>query len=445
MSIHPIGEMFPNVAAGADQGDIGTLHLKGGKHFVLVVEAADDVEDIDFTDETCIAVPLEIHANDTPNVVFLYDPDDELTTHDPPAAVRSSDGKVFKSQLASTAFDAVDSIEDDLPEDASIGDRFLVSAAPSGDFASYANYLCRVTSAGPEFVAPTLGRRVFVIEDDEDYQYRNDGAWHSGSSQAAGAVGAAQMQFPWGMVVEEETDTPPGPSPAPAAGTKWIVAANATGDWDDHDTEIAEADGEGGFNFYAPYEYAVVTDKSLGKRRRYTSAGGWEAETGAIVAHKSAFKADSGDVTLGSANAYTYSASTAPTTAHRQAIDSGINVTHQAPNGAELIFRYSADVIYATGGSGVGAGDLVVALYRYTGSSPETDAVDWRRIPFPLELITVTGSNYSFHIDVEFRVIADDADEHIYNVALTRRTSGAGNNTTPTTLTRRSLRMMEVG
>ena len=65
------------------------------------------------------------------------------------------------------------------------------------------------------------------------------------------------------------------PPPAPAAGTAWIVAAPAAGEWAGREDSLAVWSG-GGWRFIAPTDGMRVWNKADGVDWRW-SAGGWTA------------------------------------------------------------------------------------------------------------------------------------------------------------------------
>lgn len=368
MSVHPIAEAFPNAETASTTGD--AIRQKLAKAFPLVLESAAQITTMDFTaldanDVPLTALPWEVRLN---GIAFIHDPEDEATEHDPSGltCLVSFDGKRFKSALALSVFVNVLSIEDDLPEDAELGDKFLVSPAPDGDFAGEANNFCLVTSVGPVFVAPGIGQNTYVraLPDRGEYQWEETGAWVKKGSVSDGGVTPLKMKWPWGAVALSETATPPVGTPA--AGLLYVVAPNGTGAFDDHDTQIAEADGAGGFGFHLPYNGAEIFDDAVGIKKRFESATGlWLPATGSWVGVTGPIYTASGSTSAGgSATVYTYSDTVPPATSLAYRKDDA-TITHRAKR-ANALLRLTYSAKFAT--------DLgTVALYR----NEETDAIGW--------------------------------------------------------------------
>jgi hypothetical protein len=296
-----------------------------------------------------------------------------------------------------------------------VGDKHIVGAAPSGDFADHADDLAVLTSRGWEFAAPAVGQQVYVLALDEFRYWSEAGEWAQGGV-TDGSIGAKHLQFPFGMAVEDELDTPPGGTPA--EGTKWIVAANATGAWDDWDGDVAEADGAGGFRRLSAYHGATVASKALNTLRTFNGdTGEWTSAGGAWLDQKSSFQQDN---STGASNAgsgiYGYSHNTAPANQLRR-IQATLN--HQArATGAKLRITFSG-TLTTQNGVGASGGDVsgaVVALYR----DAVTNAIAWNMSAADMVTIATDSVNVTFYID------APDAAVHNYTIAIM---SGRNSNT----------------
>ncbi len=417
MTKHPVDVAFVDPTT-ADQ-----IKQSLALAFPLVLEAADDLPDMDLTG----LVVREVRVY---GIAFLYDPDDETSEHDGVTTLVSLDGQRFKSEPSPGAFINVLSIVNAPSGGEAVGDKYIVGPAPSGDFAANADDLAVLTSRGWEFAAPEIGQRVYVRALDE-YQYWSEAGVWTQDGVADSSLGARKLQFPFGMAVESETDTPPVGTPA--EGTKWIVAANATGAWVAWDGDVAEADGVGGFRRLSAYDGATVADRSLKTLRSFNgNTGEWVSSGGAWIAQKSYFEAgDSPGASNAGSGHYGYSTTVPPST-HQRRIQAVLS--HQARSaGATLRVTFSASLQRQNGGGGAGTSpDMAVALYR----DSETNAIAWALIAPGLGSLTYDTD----WCNVTFYITAPDAAAHTYTIAIT---SAGFNNTEVRALASRRLMTIE--
>jgi hypothetical protein len=230
--VNEIGNALPtNASWDADTARRALARLK-------VVTTADDVADIDFSELHKDAVPEIIFVRDT-LIGYARDPADTTSAHDGVTILVSADNKRFKSDLQPSAFANVLDIVGAPAGTEVAGDRYLVNASPSGAFASFAKKLVYKDGAGDWVaVTPVIGQRVYVRDEETDYQYGEDGSWQESGTIASSAVGAHELAFPWGMVVESETATPPN-TRATGATPSMFGGGSATNINDDSDSTSA--------------------------------------------------------------------------------------------------------------------------------------------------------------------------------------------------------------
>lgn len=360
--------------------------------------------------------------------VFTYDAADSITADDGVTCIVSDDNKRFKTAAARLIeFAVLSRTKAQSPVGAAIGDVYRVPAAPTGDWASNAEDIAILTGNGWAFVSPTPGMMIYV-RDEATYEHWSEaGAWVDGVGAvgiADGSVYPVKLRWPLGVAVEEETATPPGGTPG--AGTAYIVGTSGSGAWASHDTDVAIADGAGGWSFLSAYEGATVFDRGEGVLKSFNAAGAWASSAGVIVGAATAAVASTGSVTAPSGTTFfSGSNTTAPTTSQRRLIDTGTAVTYAAKaSGSRLVFNYRAHMtgsqtdVGSVSGSTIGEA-RVLALYR----DSEVNALDWVKIE-PL-----TTDNATF-INATLETTAPDTSSHTYRVAILSwlTNAGAGSN-----------------
>lgn len=416
MAVHPVAEAFPhNTTVSAD-----TIRQKLGDAFPLVLTSAAEIQSIDFSQSNAVAIPQEVRLN---GVSFVYDSTDSTTAHDGVACLVSSDGKRYKTSFQPSYFTNVISRTNTPPGSPSAGDRYIVGAAPSGAWASNADDLTVYDGQDWIFVSPVIGQTVYVRDVTGQMHWGEAGAWVEGAgsySLAAESITERELAFPWGMVVEEETATPPGGMPA--AGTKYIVGTSATGAWASQDTDIASADGAGGWVFYTPYDGAIVQDRSEKVPKRFDGdTGVWISEGGVWVGVSRVFTTGSSSLSSTGGSAYAYSVSSPPSTSNYRTVDS-VTLDHTAKrSGARLRLTYRADFnAFGNGGLSDGArvsANTIASIAVFYDSV--ANAVDWQA--FPLSVIDSSGNISSMlagsAMSFIFEFDAPDALVHTYRVA----------------------------
>lgn len=428
MTSHPVVVAFP---AGATSQSAIVQNLAQG--FALVIDAAADIQVMNLTG----LAPRGVQVGALAGLFFRYDAADTTTAHDGVACIVSADGKRYKSAVVPAAFVNVKAHElATPPASPAAGDRYAIPAAPTGAWAAHANELTVYSGGAWLFTAPAEGFTTWSEAGGTLIHMGAAGDWVEGIGAAsipAGAVDATALQSPWGFVVQAETATPPGGTPA--ASLKWIVGAAATGVWATHDGEIAEADGAGGWGYFAPYDGARVYDLAADIEKKYDAgSGAWLSGGGVWVDYLRYRTADTSSTSAGGTAGYVWSAATAPTSsAWRRADDVGVPIA--APTGVKLRFSYRFTVeTWATPDAYFGAGskNLIAALYR----DSEVNCIDW-------QMTGVSGTDAAAGEIrggiVVFEVSAIDSLSHTYKVGLLNATdSVAAASYRPATISRRA-------
>lgn len=357
MTDHPVETAFPNGGSSTAL----TIQQQLAAAFPLVLEDADDIEAMDLTGLDVV----EVRAN---GAAFIYDAAN-VDPHNGVTVLVSDDGKHFVAPLAPQSFTNVIERTNTPPGSPAAGDRYIVGPAPSGAWASNADDLTYHDGAQWVFVSPVVGQEVYVRDSATRGHWRWDetGAWLDNSALTDGAVTPGKMRWPWGAAVEEETATPPGGMPT--AGTLYIVGVSATGAWSGQDTDIAEADGAGGWTFHTPYEGSSVYDTDLQIKRLFRS-GEWQAEQSGYAEVTDDFDqdADAITMTIGAATAgYTFSASTGPTQTTNGRFIETLDLDVQAEYAGQVVdIEYHATVTalsHTTSAASVTEYSMVAALF----------------------------------------------------------------------------------
>lgn len=232
---HELYTPFKTSELDADELQTGLV-----EHVAYVVASASEAQSLDLTG---IAVPALVLGV----TLFAYDASDTVTANDGTTCLVTSDGKRFKSDgTRVSGWNGYTVADDDLtspPGSETVGDAYLLPAAPTGDWSAYGKHVAIYTERGYVYIAPREGMLVYVSDEDAYLRY-NGTAWVSGFGAAAitdGALKAAKLEQAYGWRVESETATPPGS--VPAEGTLYIVGASATGAWAGEDGNIARSTG----------------------------------------------------------------------------------------------------------------------------------------------------------------------------------------------------------
>lgn len=230
--LHPIAEAFPE---GTVPGS--TVRQKLAEAIPLVLQQASDIDELDFQAADAVAVPWLIILN---GVNFTRYPAGDGGESDYIAFLVAISGECYRSEIGDRRFANVLDIVDGPPGDAALADRYLASAAPTGEFVDGANKLYVLTNHGWEGTMPEIGISTYVIAKLGKYHFGADGAWHEGDGAftvGAASVGPRELKKPFGPVVESETALPPAALISYALGT-------ALGDMTGNGGLAAASDGD---------------------------------------------------------------------------------------------------------------------------------------------------------------------------------------------------------
>lgn len=307
----------------ASELDADELQTGLVEHVAYVVASASEAQSLDLTG---IAVPALVLGV----TLFAYDASDTVTAHDGTTCLVTSDGKRFKNdgtRVSGWTGYTVD--DDDLtapPGSETVGDKYLLPAAPTGDWSAYGKHVAIYTQRGYVYIAPREGMLVYVSDEDAYVRY-NGTSWVAGFGAAGvadGSLKAAKLEQAYGWRVESETATPPGS--LPAEGTLYIVGGSATGAWAGEDGNIARSTGSA-WEFIDAAAGMAVFNKALGYIVVFKS-GAWQVDrpSGAIIYR----------------SAMTTGTETIDTTSYEEVLDFGEYTVNQANN--RLSVRGTIDV-----------------------------------------------------------------------------------------------------
>jgi hypothetical protein len=353
--------------------------------------------------------------------VFHLDATDHTTIGDGVSALVTSDGYCYKLATNTDVFyySVLDNNLTSPPSSPSLGDAHLIAPAATGAWAGKSNQIAIETARGWEYVNPATGRLIYVQSLDAYYHRKVDGSWATGFGNLTSGANtiplSAIINAGKRVIVENQTTTsPPG---SVSVGTAFIIGPSATGVWSGLDGKVALCEVANTFTVYTPGNGWAAYDKLQNTEFRFNGTG-WVSSAGAIVGYAKQFTATGSTATGGSGN-YTYSDTTAPTTAQSY-IEDQVTITNYAARktGARLRFEYYLGHFGSTG-------SWVAGLFR----DGETNAIDW----------TVKGVSDVGGFNLVFdNVPASDALPHTYKVRLIN--TGAG---LPTALGRRVFKLDE--
>lgn len=365
--------------------------------------------------------------------LFHYDPTDTETEGDGVTCIVSNDGRRYKLTDGADVF-AYSVLDNNLsapPADPSLGDAHLIAAAATGDWAGHEDDLAVFTTREWEFINFGVGRLLYIEGSDVYVHRKTDGSWATGFGNltiGANSVPAgAAINFGNRFIVENQTtSTLPGTA---TVGTAYVRST---------DLKLAVCEVANNFTVYTPKVGWSIYDKALKSAFTYDGSA-WLSTAGTWIDRKIVSTA-SGSTTAPTGNtSYTYSSTTAPTTSVRRLIDTVTLSFAAKKTSAKLRLHYSADALFTSDSTGAGSGDIVIAVFRDSG----TNAISWKRVSTVSSLITTNNQSAQMHLDYWFSLTAPDASSHTYTVAIVSRTNGVGNTTDAGTLTLRDLEIEE--
>ena len=357
------------------------------------VQAFDAAADVEGWTAVPVAVPAIVPASIiVAGTLFQFDPDDTTSGHDGIWTCVSADSKRYKATALPRVV-AVESHSLTIPPtltSAIFQQMWLVPPAATGAWAGHADDIAVATGRGWLFVPPKVGLAIYISDVLGFYHYSAGGDWTSGlGAPSDGTVTAANLEWPFGLIVENRTTTVP-----PGGSTKlaYIVGPSATGAWAGQDGMVAIGPLDG-WSFITPLEGAAVYIKAEGREVRYLS-GAW---TASVESPLRQIKRAANAASLAISGGYAYSG-TAPIAGNTT--EEELFVTLQAASGSSLIeIEYQANVDLAS------AGTVTAALFMDSSSS----AVDWQR---KSPDATETALMWKFPLN------APDAAAHTYRIRL---------------------------
>lgn len=376
------------------------------------------------------AIPNSIAWN---NTIFWLDETDTTTAHDGVTVIRTSDDYCYKVEDIDMRTRSVLSFTTTAPPGSpSVGDAYLVPAGATGAWSGHQDDIATYTPRGWVFEVPTIGRWLL---DEEVGGYL--GYYSTGWEYGPGARSFDDQSVPlsaalgWGerVIVENQTTTTP---PTATKGLRYVVGASATGAWLGKDKQIAICEVAGTWTFYPASNGWAIYDKALNNTYVYNGTA-WVSSGGAYIGFKcSALTVSGSDTTRSPAGAaYTYSASTAPTTAQWRRTDD-VGVSYAAKRASSeptptLEISWTVDLSFTA----VGTPSFPIAWALFRDSV--VDAIAWGVCGQPDVSDTITYK----HVEVTTLVPAADASAHTYFFAVMNQGPNGGNNISVTAMTRR--------
>lgn len=262
------------------------------KRMAYVVEDADEAADLVAVDPdtgTVILVIICLGRN------FLYDPLDTTTAHDGTTCLVSSDGKRYK--LATGLDVVVYSVLErgNTPPESpgpDVGDAYLVTASPTGDWVGHADDVAVYTARGWEFITPGVGRLVYVEDEDSYYHKDSAGDWQVGfgaQALSAGIVLASNMNGGAGELFHQVENQTTNIAPVVTNGVKYIIGPSPTGIWAGNAGKLAIGEN-GSWTIYTPTEGWRVYDKSTNTEYSFDGSS-WIAASGDLQCKLTPFTA----------------------------------------------------------------------------------------------------------------------------------------------------------
>jgi hypothetical protein len=405
------------------------------KRVIYTFAPDEDPSTFDALDADTGALPQALGFD---GAVFWIDPNDTTSDHDGVSVIKTADDYRYKVAGTYDFRSIIDATTATPPTSPSLGDKYIVAAGATGVWSSHADDLAVWTPNGWKFQVPVIGQWVLDESVGGFLAYTSSGwVYGPGARSFDDASIPLSAALGWGAIVPVENQTTTTP-PTATKGLRYVVGASATGDWLGKDKQIAICEVPGEWTFYSSENGWQIYDKSTSSAYTWNGTA-WLSTAGTWIDRKSVSTV-SGSTTAPSGNAsYNYSSGTAPTTSARRLIDTATLAFTAKKANAALRLHYSADVTYTTGSADVGTGDLVIAVFRDSG----TNAVAWQRIPVVQSLLTTTSQSLSTHLDQWFKLTAPDSSSHTYTIALISRSGFTNQSTDAGSLTLRDFEIEE--
>jgi hypothetical protein len=453
MGVSDIIAAIPTRASGdAPDGDLLRAELVAGVLGVIADDAAvvGGVLQVDPYDADLGALRAGYMFGDG---IFKYDAADATTAHDGITCLVLVGGRRYKL-LGEVRIKALTSRSVTVPPDPDdtdpaarpdYGDAYLVTGGSwSVPVDSIAVWTSRDAGSWVE-VPPDYGPPLWVKDEKLYLHWDGDDGWQVGMGARTypdASIPPAALLWD-NRVQNQSTNAPPSTW---SKGVAYIVGASASGDWAGQSGKIALAETDGvladgdSFAIFSPYTGQQVYDIALGYRVSWNGTA-WRSAAGAYVNVAVDFAASpSASFSTGSGG-YSYSGSTAPTTAAGcgklpavayQAIGSG--------GTRKLEIHVEIDMQLVCGGSATPNASPVLAILR----DSESAAVAWMRLPGIRADEIASNTNYVLHAGATFHVDLADSNAHDYAVALFTNNAAPGSGTTFGTVARRVMTFREL-
>lgn len=349
-------------------------------------------------------------------LVFFYDAADALTAHDGVTCIVTADGKRYKTDaFRGKNARTIPVTDKDLtapPGSPTLGATYIVAAGGTGAWAGKDKNFASWTARGWVFVVPNAYDFAIVIDESALYHYSAGGAWTSGYpflTIGADTISPSRMKYTkFGLtVVNQTTNAPPG---SPADGNAYVIGGSPTGAWTGKALQIAIYEGAA-WVYYPPAEGYTAFDAATNTTIVFDGAV-WQPIASAYVAVTDVFTAAqfNGSVNLQS---YSYSATTAPTTATNNEADPVKLVYTARAAGAILEIAYEAD-FFVRNNSG-SAADLKAMILGIQIDATAAMA-DWGIALADAPSLGGGTDTARRRAVITFRVAAPDTASHTYTL-----------------------------
>lgn len=259
-------------AASAESGVVKDTLLEAiVKRFGYTLNVGESLGDVDFD----VGEPPLCVLSVATGFSYFLDTTDSTTADDGITCLVSGDGRRYHIEdAASINKNAVKAQQNDPPGSPSVGDAYIVGAAPTGDWAAHATDIAIYTLRGWVFATPDTGITVYNEATGANLQFDENGAWVAFAVAIAdGSVIPAMLQFASGRIsVEARQNAPPG---AVTVGPHYLVGTSGSGDWAGQSNKIAYSTDGTTWSFITPFEGLEVYDKDTDVRM-YWDGSAWQ-------------------------------------------------------------------------------------------------------------------------------------------------------------------------
>lgn len=369
----------------------------------IFVSSTPNLSAEDFTIQPWAAVA--VRGNSGALDLYAYDSADTTTADDGGVSCIVVSGRRYKRRADVIVRDAaISGSVSAQPASPSLGDTYIIPAAPSGtDWASKAKTVATYTARGWIFRQPFVGMLVYAADVDGFYYYSSAGTWSQGlpigAIADASIVQEKLLDSFYTVRVESVLNAPPGGTPT--ANTRYQVGTSPTGAFAGQANKIARwsAVGAGSWVFLAPVEGDCIYRKDVALPYTYRS-GVWAPMIAASGVQQIKLQETT---TINLANVDN-------TPVH----DTGITLTSVATKK----LRISVFGLSLAGSNGNSANNYSVGLYIDNSSTPVGSVIATGSTA-GAGTLTITQAFIQFYINVP------DGASHNYNLGVVR-TSGSG-------------------